>query len=165
MKTLIKNGTIITATDHYRGDVLIDDETISAIGSNIEPADVAADKVIDATDRYVIPGGIDVHTHLDMPFGGTVSADDFETGSIAAACGGTTTVVDFAIQDYGKTMREAWERWRHGERTASFPEGTWWMRVAYSVTCGLSPPAAATTATATSAGPPALPSPASCPRP
>jgi dihydropyrimidinase len=108
MKTLIKNGTIVTATDQYRGDVLIDDETIAAVGTKL---DVPVDRILDATDRYVIPGGIDVHTHLDMPFGGTVSADDFETGTIAAAFGGTTTIVDFAIQDYGKSLREAWETW------------------------------------------------------
>lgn len=108
MKILIKNGTIVTATDQYQGDVLVDDETISMVGTAL---DVQADKVIDATDRLVIPGGIDVHTHLDMPFGGTTSADDFETGTIAAAHGGTTTVVDFAIQERGSSMRQAWETW------------------------------------------------------
>ncbi len=108
-KTLIKGGTIVTATDKYKGDVLVEGETISMIGSDL--SHIPVDKTIDAHGKYVIPGGIDVHTHLDMPFGGTVSSDDFETGTIAAAHGGTTTVVDFAIQDHGKSMREAWETW------------------------------------------------------
>jgi len=107
-QTLIKNGTILTATDHYRGDVLIDDEVISAVGTNLGDK---ADRVIDAKDRYVIPGGIDAHTHMELPFGGTTSSDDFETGTIAAAFGGTTTIVDFAVQDRGQPMRQAWETW------------------------------------------------------
>src|SRR4029078_10797499 len=74
-------------------------------------ADIAADRTIDATGKYVLPGGIDVHTHLDMPFGGTKSADDFETGTRAAAHGGTTTIVDFAIQYKGQTLHHAWETW------------------------------------------------------
>jgi len=110
-RTLIKNGTVITATDQYRGDVLIEDEKITQVGTHIDiPAD-ALDKVIDANDKYVIPGGIDVHTHMELPFGGTVSSDDFETGTIAAAHGGTTTIVDFAVQDRGRPAREAWETW------------------------------------------------------
>ncbi|MFN8062392.1 MAG: dihydropyrimidinase [Vicinamibacterales bacterium] len=108
MRTLIKHGTVVTATDHYRGDVLIDGETIEAIGTSL---DVPADTIIDATDRYVLPGGIDVHTHLDMPFGGTTSADDFESGTIAAAFGGTTSIVDFAIQYRGQTLHHAWDTW------------------------------------------------------
>jgi dihydropyrimidinase len=108
MRVLIKNGTIVTAADQYRGDVLIEDEKIALVGTSI---DVAADKRIDATDKYVLPGGIDVHTHLDMPFGGTTSADDFESGTIAAAFGGTTAVVDFAIQYRGQTLHHAWETW------------------------------------------------------
>ena len=95
MSILIKNGTIVTATDQYVGDVFIDGEKITTIGTAL---DLPADKVIDATGKYVLPGGIDVHTHMDMPFGGTTSADDFESGTIAAAFGGTTTIVDFAIQ-------------------------------------------------------------------
>ena len=78
MRTLIKNGTVVTATDQYQGDVLVEDEKITVIGTAL---DMPADKVIDATGKYVLPGGIDVHTHLDMPFGGTTSADDFETGT------------------------------------------------------------------------------------
>ena len=108
MKTLIQGGTIVTATDKYVGDVLVDGETIHSVGTKL---DVQADRVIDATGKLVIPGGIDVHTHLDMPFGGTFSVDDFQTGTIAAAHGGTTTVVDFAIQQRGGTLREAWETW------------------------------------------------------
>ncbi len=108
MKTLIRGGTIVTATDLYRGDVLIEDEKISAIGTSLS---VGADKTIDAKGKYVLPGGIDVHTHLDMPFGGATSADDFESGTIAAAHGGTTSVVDFAIQYKGQTLRHAWETW------------------------------------------------------
>src|SRR5215831_2059341 len=99
MRTLIKNGTVVTAVDQYKGDVLIEDATISVIATSL---DIAADKVIDASGKYVLPGGIDVHTHLDMPFGGTNSADDFQTGTIAAAHGGTTTLIDFAIQNFGE---------------------------------------------------------------
>ncbi len=108
MRTLIKNGTIITAVDQYRGDVLIQDERIELIGTSL---DLQADKVIDAAGKFVLPGGIDVHTHLDMPFGGATSADDFETGTIAAAFGGTTSIVDFAIQYKGQTLHHAWETW------------------------------------------------------
>ena len=109
MRTLIRNGTIVTAVDQYKGDVLIDDEKIALIGSSL--GDIAADKTIDASGKYVLPGGIDVHTHLDMPFGGTTSADDFATGTIAAAFGGTTSIVDFAIQYKGQTLHHAWETW------------------------------------------------------
>jgi dihydropyrimidinase len=105
---LINNGTIVTATDQYRGDVLVEGEKISTIGTSLA---VAADRTIDATGKYVLPGGIDVHTHLDMPFGGTKSADDFESGTRAAAYGGTTTIVDFAIQYKGQTLHHAWETW------------------------------------------------------
>jgi len=107
-RTLIKNGTVITATDQYQGDVLVEDEKITVIGSSLE---MTADKVIDAAGKYVLPGGIDVHTHLDMPFGGATSADDFETGTKAAAFGGTTSIVDFAIQYKGQTLHHAWETW------------------------------------------------------
>lgn len=108
MKTLIHGGTIVTATDRYRGDVLIDGETISKIGVGL---DDEVDKKLDATGKLVIPGGIDVHTHLDMPFGGTSSVDDFETGTRAAAFGGTTSIVDFAIQERGGTLRQAYDTW------------------------------------------------------
>src|SRR5436190_17482784 len=108
MRVLIKSGTVVTASDQYRGDVLVEDEKISLIGTTI---DVQADKVVDASGKYLFPGGIDVHTHLDMPFGGTKSADDFESGTIAAAFGGTTTIVDFAIQYKGQRLHDAWETW------------------------------------------------------
>jgi dihydropyrimidinase len=108
MRTLIKNGTIVTASDQYRGDVLIEDEKVAVIGTTLE---MHADNVIDAAGKYVLPGGIDVHTHLDMPFGGSTSSDDFETGTRAAAFGGTTCVVDFAIQYRGQTLHHAWETW------------------------------------------------------
>ena len=111
MKTLIQGGTIVTATDKYRGDVLIYGETIHSVGADLSAQADKVDKVIDATDKLVIPGGIDVHTHLDMPFGGTFSVDDFETGTIAAAHGGTTSVVDFAIQQRGGTLRQALDTW------------------------------------------------------
>jgi dihydropyrimidinase len=108
MSILIKGGTVVTATDQYRGDVLVEGERVSVIGSSLT---MQADRVIDATGKYLLPGGIDVHTHLDMPFGGSTSADDFESGTIAAAFGGTTTVVDFAIQYKGQTLHHAWETW------------------------------------------------------
>src|SRR4026207_122184 len=108
MSILIKGGTIVTANDQYVGDVFIDGEKITTIGSALS---MPADKVIDAKGKYVLPGGIDVHTHMDMPFGGTTSADDFESGTIAAAFGGTTTIVDFAIQYRGQTLHHAWETW------------------------------------------------------
>ncbi|MCP3920936.1 MAG: dihydropyrimidinase [bacterium] len=108
MKILVQGGTIVTATDKYEGDVLIDGTAIHSIGTSLSGP---VDKTIDAKGKLVIPGGIDVHTHLDMPFGGTSSVDDFQTGTIAAAFGGTTTVVDFAIQEHGGTMRQAYETW------------------------------------------------------
>src|SRR6476469_2242184 len=108
MRILIKGGTVVTATDLYKGDVFVERERISVIGTAL---DLPADKVIDAKGKYVLPGGIDVHTHMDMPFGGTTSADDFESGTIAAAFGGTTSIVDFAIQYRGQTLHHAWETW------------------------------------------------------
>lgn len=108
-RTLITGGTVVTAVDHYRGDVLVEDDRIALIGANL--ADIHADTRIDASGKYVLPGGIDVHTHLDMPFGGATSADDFESGTIAAAYGGTTSIVDFAIQYKGQTLHHAWETW------------------------------------------------------
>src|ERR1700733_6664144 len=107
--TIIRNGTIVTATDTYAADVGVTGGKIDAIGKDL-PIENAT-KIIDATGCIVIPGGIDVHTHLDMPFGGTTSADDFETGTRAAAFGGTTTLIDFAIQYKGQTLREAFDTW------------------------------------------------------
>lgn len=108
MKTLIKNGRIVTAVDDYHGDILIDGERINLIGESL---DIEADKVIDAKGLLVIPGGIDAHTHMDMPFGGTTSADDFQSGTRAAAHGGTTTIIDFAIQNKGQSLYEALDTW------------------------------------------------------
>jgi dihydropyrimidinase len=108
MKTLIKNGRIVTAVDDYFADIFIDGETITTIGKKL---DLPADKIIDANGKLVIPGGIDPHTHMDMPFGGTTSNDDFRTGTIAAAHGGTTTIIDFAIQPKGQSMLKALDVW------------------------------------------------------
>ncbi|MDO8364462.1 MAG: dihydropyrimidinase [Actinomycetota bacterium] len=108
MRTLIKNGTVVTAVDTWTGDVLVEGERVVQLGSRL---DVPVDRTIDATGKYVLPGGIDVHTHLDMPFGGSTSADDFSSGTIAAAFGGTTSIVDFAIQYKGQTLHHAWETW------------------------------------------------------
>src|SRR5215216_1914407 len=109
MRLLIRGGTVVTATDQYVGDVLVEGEKITTIGTAL---DMIVDRVLDATGRYVLPGGIDVHTHLDMPFGGTTSGDDFESGTRAAAHGGTTTIVDFAIQYKGQRLHDAWEAWQ-----------------------------------------------------
>src|SRR6187200_824210 len=107
--TLVKNGTVVTASDRYQADIYIDKGVVTLIGQGLN---LPADTVIDASGMLVMPGGIDVHTHLDMPFGGTTSADDFETGTIAAAHGGTTTLVDFAIQNFGEGLYPALDTWR-----------------------------------------------------
>src|SRR6185437_3595483 len=108
MRTLIKNGTVVNADATTRADVLVDGETIAMIGSDLA---VTADRTIDATGRYVIPGAIDVHTHMELPFGGTFAKDTFETGTRAAAFGGTTSIVDFAVQSKGKSLREGLDAW------------------------------------------------------
>ena len=108
MSVLIKNGRVITAVDDYFADIFIKNETVTLIG---EKLDIEADEIIDASGKYLIPGGLDPHTHLDMPFGGTTSADDFETGTRAAAHGGTTTLIDFAIQSKGHSTLEALDTW------------------------------------------------------
>src|SRR4249920_131014 len=109
MSVLIKNGRIVTAADDYVADLYIEDETISLIGESL---DMPADKVIDAAGKYVLPGCVDPHTHLDMPFGGTVTIDDVESGQTSAAFGGTTCHVDFVIQPQGHTFAQALEEWR-----------------------------------------------------
>ena len=108
MRTLISGGTVVTATESVQADVLVDDGKVAVIGVNIaaEP-----EQTIDATGKYVMPGGIDVHTHYDLPFGGSFCSDDFGTGTRAAAFGGTTTSVDFAVQDYGGTLRQGLDTW------------------------------------------------------
>src|ERR1700750_1320593 len=108
MSILIKNGRVITATDDYVADILIQGESIVAIGKNL---DVKADREIDATGKLVLPGGIDPHVHLDMPFMGTFSSDTHETGTRAALFGGTTTVIDFVLQRQGHSLKEARAEW------------------------------------------------------
>ena len=108
MKTLIRNGRVVTAVDDYKADVLVEGEKVSTIGARL---DIEADKVIDAAGKLVIPGGIDPHTHMELPFGGTQSSDDFRTGTIAAAHGGTTTIIDFAVQYKGQALREGLDTW------------------------------------------------------
>jgi dihydropyrimidinase len=111
MRTLITNGTIVTADASYEADVLLDGETIAQIGRDLAAAGVTADDTIDAAGKWVIPGAIDVHTHMELPFGGTFAKDTFETGTRAAAFGGTTMVVDFAVQSKGKSLREGLDAW------------------------------------------------------
>lgn len=110
MKKIIKNGIIVTAADTYTGDVAIENGVITEIGLHL---DVPGAEIIDASGCYVFPGGIDPHTHLDMPFGGTVTADNFETGTIAAAYGGTTTVIDFCLTTKGQPLQQAVDTWHH----------------------------------------------------
>ncbi len=121
MRTLITNGTVVNADGSFRADVLIEDDKIAVVGMVADGsaaggvlsalAQVAVDRTIDAKDRWIVPGGIDPHTHMDLPFGGTYSKDDFETGSRAAAFGGTTTILDFAVQTKGEALRPGLETW------------------------------------------------------
>lgn len=111
MATLIRGGTVVTAADIVKADVLVEDGVVTAIAADIP---TAGHQVIDASGCYLFPGGIDPHTHLDMPFGGTVTADDFRTGTIAAAFGGTTTVIDFALHGKGQSLHEVLRTW-HGK--------------------------------------------------
>mgnify|MGYP003346689658 CR=1 FL=1 len=110
MRTLITNGTIVTADGSYAADVLVDGETIAAIGTGLAGS-VTADETIDASGKWIIPGGIDAHTHMQLPFGGTFASDTFETGTRAAAWGGTTTIVDFAVQTYGTKVPDGLAKW------------------------------------------------------
>jgi dihydropyrimidinase len=110
MRTLITNGTIVTADGSYAADVLVDGEKIAAIGTGLG-ATTQVDETIDASGKYVIPGGIDGHTHMELPFGGTFAKDTFETGTRAAAFGGTTTIIDFAVQTKGHSLREGLDAW------------------------------------------------------
>jgi dihydropyrimidinase len=121
MRTLITNGTVVNADGMFRADVLVEGETIAAMGlaGGADPSGAtlaalaggAIDRTIDAAGRWVVPGGIDVHTHMELPFGGTFSKDTFETGSRAAAFGGTTTIIDFAVQTRGRALREGLDAW------------------------------------------------------
>src|SRR6266542_3874454 len=108
MSVLIKGGRIVTAADDYEGDVFIENGAISLIGESL---DVTADKVIDAAGKYVMPGAIDPHTHIEMFFGGTVTCDDFTTGTVSAAFGGTTTLIDFCMQAPGDSFAQALEKY------------------------------------------------------
>ena len=115
MTKLIKNGTVVSATGQHAADVLIDGETIAAVllpGTDAAiAAEAGAEQIIDAKGKYVVPGGIDAHTHMELPFGGTYASDTFETGSRAAAWGGTTTIIDFAVQRYGENVRDSLDEW------------------------------------------------------
>ena len=112
MKTLISGGTVVTAIDTVPADVLIDGDVIIAIGApGTNSWAEEADKVIDATGKYVVPGGIDPHTHMELPFGGTYASDTFESGTRAAAFGGTTMIIDFAVQVKGESLVEGFETW------------------------------------------------------
>ncbi len=113
MRTLISNGTVVNADASTRADVLIDGETIAAVGRGLAGSLLAegVDRTIDATGKLVIPGAIDVHTHMELPFGGTFAKDTFETGTRAAAFGGTTTIIDFAVQSKGTALRDGLDAW------------------------------------------------------
>ena len=113
MSTVIRGGTVVTAEQSYAADVLIDGERIAGVGPNLQ-----GDKVVDAAGCYVMPGGIDPHTHLEMPFMGTTTADDYDTGTKAALAGGTTMVVDFCIPNHGQKLLDAWADWDRRSATA-----------------------------------------------
>jgi dihydropyrimidinase len=123
MRTLITNGTIVTADGSTAADILIDGETVAAIGSDLGATGATADETIDAAGRWLIPGAIDVHTHMELPFGGTFAKDTFESGTRAAAFGGTTTIVDFAVQSRGSSLRaglDAWHAKAEGNAVADY---------------------------------------------
>jgi dihydropyrimidinase len=109
MSVLIKNGRIITADADFTADIFVEGETIKTIGRHL---DVPADTVIDATGKLIFPGGIDPHVHLDMPFMGTFSSDNYETGTRAALYGGTTMIIDFILQKQGHSLHAALEEWQ-----------------------------------------------------
>src|SRR5271157_6238311 len=107
MSVLLKNGLVVTSTGSSVTDVYIDGDTIKAVGSGLG---MKADETVDASGKYILPGAIDPHTHIDMPFMGTTSSDDWKTGSMAAACGGTTCIVDFSLQNKGESLKDAVDR-------------------------------------------------------
>lgn len=117
MDLLIKNGTIVTDSEMFKADVAVKDGKIVAVAEGIRPED--GTKTVDTEGKLVLPGAIDAHTHLAMPFGGTISSDDYYAGTRAAACGGTTTVFDFVLQDFGETMVDAVKRLRQALQTGS----------------------------------------------
>src|SRR3972149_4426072 len=115
MRTLIQGGTVVTAEGSYPADVLVDGETIASVGRDLGSAlggGSVPDKTIDAAGKYVIPGAIDVHTHMELPWGGPFAKDTSEPGTRAAAWGGTTTIIDFAVQSRGQPLREGLDAWR-----------------------------------------------------
>lgn len=126
MGILIRNGNIVTATDSFIGDVYIEGEQIVAVGKDLP---YVADRVIDATGKLVFPGGIDPHVHLDMPFMGTYSSDNYETGTRAALHGGTTMVIDFVLQTQGKSLRSALEEWQGRANGNAFGDYSFHMAV------------------------------------
>ena len=126
MTTLIKNGRIITASEDYIADIFIEGESISAIGKNLQ---VKADKIIDASGKLIVPGGIDPHVHLDMPFMGTYSSDDYSTGTNAALHGGTTMVIDFILQTQGKSLHHALGEWQGRSNGNAFGDYSFHMAV------------------------------------
>ena len=115
MKTLIRNGQIITATDNYKADILIEGETVSVIGAKL---DMEADVTIDAADRLVIPGGIDPHTHMELPFGGTTASDDFTTARLLRAHGGTTSSSTLPCSPKARHCFRAVENWHKSRANA-----------------------------------------------
>ena len=126
MSLLIKNGHIYTASDDFVGDIHIEGEKISTIGKDL---DVQTDQVIDASGHVVFPGGIDPHVHLDMPFMGTYSSDNYATGTLAALHGGTTTVIDFVLQTQGKSLKHALEQWQGRSHGNAFGDYSFHMAV------------------------------------
>src|SRR3712207_2139365 len=105
---LFSGGTVVSAEGSYRADVLVEDEKMVAVGTNLDPDGA---ETVDASGKLIMPGFIDAHTHMDMPFGGTVTADDWATGTESAAAGGTTMIIDFALQEQGGTLGGAIEKW------------------------------------------------------
>ncbi|MCK5033966.1 MAG: amidohydrolase family protein, partial [Calditrichia bacterium] len=126
MSVLIKNGRIVTAVDDYEADIYIKGETVSMIGEDLQ---IEAEKTIDASGKLVFPGGIDPHVHLDLPFMGTFSSDNYETGTRAALFGGTTSVIDYVIQTPGKSMFSALDEWHKKSDNNSFGDYSYHMAV------------------------------------
>ena len=127
--TLIRGGTVVNAEREWKADVLITGETIAAVGADLQAPAVA--EIVDAAGAYILPGGIDPHTHMQLPFMGTVASEDFYTGTAAAAAGGTTTIIDFVIPGPGQRVLEAYDTWRGwAEKSAAdytfHVAITWW---------------------------------------